>query len=276
MLTTLITVALVLLALFAIGFSYRYGWWLPAVSYRFPRILMYHMVSEQQPGQKFKGLRVTPERFERQVRYLKENGWQFFTMSELMAASSLPEKSVAITFDDGYEDNYLNAYPVLKKYDARATLYLVVDRHDRDWSVNKKAHHNTGELARENKLSDEQIREMLGSGVFELGAHTLTHVNLKNADTETKNREIGDSKLQLEQAFSVPVNSFAYPFGIYDSQDVEIASRAGYTSSVTTIDGIDEQLHTHPQELKRVKISGKDNFLAFRMRMKIGKRGWKK
>lgn len=60
-----------------------------------------------------------------------------------------PEKTVAITFDDGYLDNLENAYPILEKYQAKATIYVVVDRHDRDWSTYKKAHHNSGELARE-------------------------------------------------------------------------------------------------------------------------------
>lgn len=259
-----------------LAFSYRYAWWVPAISYRRPRILMYHMVSEQKPGQKFKGLRVTPDRFEQQVCYLKRNGWNFVTMSELMASTSHIEKTVAITFDDGYEDNYLNAFPILKRHQAKATLYLVVDRHDRDWSVNKKAHHNSGELAREAKLTDEQIVEMVESGVFELGAHTLTHVNLHKADRELKTREIADSKTQLETMFGVAVDSFAYPFGIYDQQDVAIAAQSGYTSSVTTIAGIDEDLHADPYQLKRVKISGKDNHLAFMLRMKTGKRGYKK
>ena len=63
-------------------------------------------------------------------------------------------------------------------YGAKATLYLVVDRHDRDWSTYKKAHHSGGELMREPKLSDAEVREMIASGVFELGSHTLTHANL--------------------------------------------------------------------------------------------------
>ncbi len=264
----------VVVLFFGVAFSVRYHWWKPAISYSQPRILMYHMVCEQKPGQKFKGLRVTPERFEQQIRYLKTKGWHFVTMSELMASSAHQDKTVAITFDDGYEDNYLNAYPILKKYGAKATLYLVVDRHDRDWSVNKKAHHNSGELARETKLSDEQIAEMIASGVFELGAHTLTHVNLSKADTALKTREIANSKSQLQDHFAIQVNSFAYPFGIYDQQDVAIAAQSGYTSSVTTVDGIDEDIHRNPHELKRVKISGKDNFLAFILRMKIGMRGF--
>lgn len=272
----MIVTLLILLLLGIVVFSYRYGWWLPTVDYRRPRILMYHMVSDSKPGQKFKGLRVSPAAFEQQIRYLAHQGWHFVTMAELMRETVLPEKTVAITFDDGYEDNYRNAYPILQRYHAKATLYLVVDRHDRDWSTNKKAHHNTGELAQEPKLSDAQMQEMIDSGVFELGAHTLTHVNLKSADEALKRAEISESKHQLESCFGVEVGSFAYPFGIYEPQDVIIARESGYRSAVTTVDGMDDSVHQNPYELKRVKISGKDNFLAFKIRLRIGKRGWKK
>jgi peptidoglycan/xylan/chitin deacetylase (PgdA/CDA1 family) len=268
---------ILLVSLLLLGaFSYRYGWWIPAVDYRRPRILMYHMVSAHQSGQEFKGLRVPPLLFERQVRYLSENGWQFVTMTELMTQENVREKTVAITFDDGYEDNYIHALPVLKKYQAKATLYLVVDRHGRDWSVNKKAHHNTGELARESKLSDAQLREMLDSGVFELGAHSLTHVNLKTASPQQRQREIIQGKQQLETQFATTVTSFAYPFGIYEPGDVAIARDAGYLSAVTTVEGVDVDIHANRLELKRVKISGKDNFLAFVLRLRTGRRGWRK
>ena len=266
---------LLLPLVFLLWFSHRYGWWMKTVPYQHPRILMYHMISEPESKHKFKGLRVSPQAFEQQVAYLADQGWNFVTMQELMSASSMPEKTVAITFDDGYEDNFTQALPILKKYGAKATLYLVVDRHDRDWSSKKKAHHNNGELAKEIKLSDQQVKQMLASGVFELGAHTLTHVNLSKAPEAIKRLEIIGSKEQLEKRFQVEVNSFAYPFGIYDAQDAKIAQEAGYLSSVTTVDGIDLDLNRDPQQLKRVKISGKDNFYAFKLRMRIGRRGVK-
>jgi peptidoglycan/xylan/chitin deacetylase (PgdA/CDA1 family) len=269
--------SILLISLLLLGvFSYRYGWWIPAVDYRQPRILMYHMVSAHKFGQDFKGLRVPPLLFERQIRHLSDNGWQFVTMTELMARQNVHEKTVAITFDDGYEDNYIHALPVLKKYHAKATLYLVVDRHGRDWSVNKKAHHNTGELAREPKLTDVQLREMLDSGVFELGAHSLTHLNLKTASPRQREHEIVQGKQRLETQFATTVTSFAYPFGIYEPGDVAMTRDAGYLSAVTTIEGINADIHANRFELKRVKISGKDNFLAFVLRLRTGRRGWRK
>ena len=253
----------------------RYCWWKPALPDELPRVLMYHMVSAQGEAKKHRGLRVEPAMFERQVAWLAANGWQFVTMAELTKRDFRGGKQVAITFDDGYEDNLLNALPILQKYDAKATLYLVVERHDNDWSVRKKAHHNSGELAAEPKLSDDQVRQLLDSGVFELGGHTLTHCHLPSTAPADKAREISACRLALEETFNTPVTSFAYPFGIFDDEDVALVRDAGFTSAVTTNEGIDGsgQSAAHPWRLRRIKVSGKDNFWAFKIRMRIGFRG---
>lgn len=266
-------IAALLVALLLLAFSKRYAWWRPAVGLEHPRVLMYHMVSEHQPKAKFNKLRVKPAAFEWQVRWLKENGWHFAFMSELRNPERLPPKTVFLTFDDGFADNYEKAHPVLQAYGAKATLYLVVDRFDRDWSSAKKAHHNTGELMRELKLSDEQVAAMLASGCWELGGHTLTHANLARLDEQQKFSEIKGCRDQLEDQFRTVISSFAYPFGIYDALDVSLAKKAGFVSAVTTIEGIDTDLLASSHELSRVKISGKDNRLAFRLRMRTGRRG---
>ncbi|WP_068808868.1 polysaccharide deacetylase family protein [Thauera phenolivorans] len=266
------------LAAAALWFSDRYAWWRRPVDYRHPRVLMYHMISPHRKGARFNGLRVPPERFEAQLAWLRRNGWQFFTVNELWARwDALPEKSVAITFDDGYADNLHAALPLLEKYDARATVYMVVDRHDRDWSTAKKAHHDSGELAREPKLSDDEVRRLLASGRIEIGSHTLTHINMKTTPLADKRRELIESRRALEQDFGVPVSSFAYPFGIYAAEDVALARECGYQTAVTTVDGIDPRSpRPDPLELKRIKVSGKDTMLGFVMRMRAGKRGWRK
>jgi len=265
-------------ALAVLWFSNRYAWWRSPVDWQCPRVLMYHMVSPHRPKAKFNGLRVTPERFEDQLAYLKRHGWRFFTLSELWDNwDRLPEKSVAITFDDGYADNLHQALPLLEKYDAKATLYLVVDRHDRDWSSNKKAHHDSGELAREPKLSDEAVRALIASRRFEIASHTLTHINMGTTAAEAKRHELLAAREQLESLFNVRVRSFAYPFGIHSYEDVRLARDCGYDTAVTTVDGIDPVIpRPDPMQLKRIKVSGKDNLLAFVMRLRGGRRGWKK
>ena len=142
----LITIAIII-DLFIILFSLKYAWWYPKANMNRTRIMMYHMISDQLAKGKKSGLRVSPEMFEKQLKYFKDNGWKFIKMSELKNHEN-ENKVVAITFDDGYLDNYSQALPLLKKYDACATLYLVIDRHQNDWSVKKNPKHNTGVLAR--------------------------------------------------------------------------------------------------------------------------------
>lgn len=258
-------------------FSHRYAWWRQAVDWRRPRVLMYHMVREHISGAKFNKLRVTPAAFEKQIEWLSKQGFTFVTMQELYDHwGRLPVKTVAITFDDGYLDNLTNALPILKKYNAKATIYVVVDRHDRDWSSYKKAHHNSGELAKEAKLDDAQVQELVASGLIEIGSHTMTHVNLGTATEQEKAYELVQSRAVLKRLTGQAVNSFAYPFGIYTSMDVQAAKRAGYVTAVTTVEAID-QVEPKPDflQLQRIKVSGKDSLLAFVCRMKTGKRGLK-
>jgi peptidoglycan/xylan/chitin deacetylase (PgdA/CDA1 family) len=254
-------------------FSQRYAWWRPTVDWSHPRVLMYHMVSESPPDGRYRGMRVSPQAFERQLAWLAGNGFHFATMAEVIAGD-VPPRTVVITFDDGYEDNYRAAFPLLRKYGAKATLYLVADRHEgSDWSAKKKSHHNSGELTREPKLTDAQVSEMIESGVFELGAHTLTHENLSKLDADGKHREIADSKTWLESRFGVLVGSFAYPFGIRDQEDCEIVESSGFTNAVTTDPGIDAVPYADAFAIRRIKVSGKENLFAFRIRMRCGRRG---
>ena len=123
------------------------------------------------------------------------------------------------------------------------------------------------------KLSDEQVRELVQSGVFELGGHTRTHINLAKSDADERAKEIAGCRKALTEQFGSDVTSFAYPFGIYSHADVEAVKTAGFTSGVTTEAGINESIAKNPFELKRVKISGKDGMLAFRIRMRIGRKG---
>jgi len=260
--------------LMLLRWAFRYCLFCKPVPYRHPRILMYHMVSAHKAGAKFNGLRVNPEQFEKQLVHMKENGWRSLTMKELMdKGSSVPEKTVVLTFDDGYEDNYTTAFPLLKKYGFKATLYLVIDRHNRDWSVYRKSKNNTGELKVEPKLNDAQVKEMVDSGVFEMGSHTISHANFNALSTEEIKAEVVDSKVALESLTGTNCDSFCYPFGIYKMHDWELIKTAGYSNATTTTAGISNFESDNLYLLKRVTVSGKDNMLAFKSKLKNGKRG---
>ena len=260
-----------------IYFSYRYAWWKRAVDYRYPRILMYHMIRDAIPGKKFNSLRVSLEAFETQIKYLHKNGWHSYTMKEVISQKeSLPLKSVVITFDDGYRDNLINALPILQKYAFKATIYLVNDRHDRDWSGYRKSKNEGAGLKDEPKLSDDEVKELLESDLIEIGAHTLTHANLKNLNEAESQKEICISKEQIETQFQTVCQSFAYPFGLYGPKEVKIVADCTYTNAVTTKAGIVDLNACDPFEIPRVTVSGKDNFFAFCLKLRTGKRGVKK
>ena len=270
--TTTVVVVACLTLLVSVYFSLRYAWWRGPVDYRRPRILMYHMISPRRRGGRFNKLRVAPGEFERQLEWLVDNGWRFAFLSELDEMADQP-KIVVLTFDDGYRDNYTRAHPLLQKYGAKATLFLVVDRFDRDWSTTKKAHHDSGELMQEPKLTDAEVREMLQSGAWELGAHTLTHALLPELTDDQKRGEMGGGKAELEAMFGTEVSSFAYPFGIFGDEDETVAGAVGYDYAVTTEAGISTDTRAEALRLKRVKVSGKEGALGFSIRLRTGKRG---
>ena len=190
----------IILDIVLILFCLKYAWWYPSVSTKKTRIIMYHLISEQLPNEKKSGLRVSSYMFEEHLKYFSSNDWKFIKMSELDEYEN-KDKVVAITFDDGYLNNYTHAFPLLKKYNACATLYLVIDRHKNDWSIKKNPKHNTGVLANEEKLQDEHISEMLESGIFELGGHTITHPFLPSISNEQKEAEMIGCKDLLEKFF---------------------------------------------------------------------------
>lgn len=257
-------------------FSHRYGWWRRAVPFDRPRVLMYHMVSEPRRGARFNKLRVRPAAFEAQLRWLRDRGWTFAPLSALLEGDPVVGKTVVLTFDDGFEDNYTTAFPLMQRYGACGTLFLVADREGQEWSSRKKRHHQGGELAAEPKLCDGQVREMVASGVFELGGHTVTHANLPTLGLAERRREIAGCKAALEGRFDVPVRSFAYPFGLFETEDVDLVREAGYAGAVTTATGIERWPPADPFRLPRVKVSGKDGLFAFGLRMRTGWRGWRR
>jgi len=186
--TTLLTATGALLLL--LWLAAHYTIWRPPRSWDLPRILMYHSV---EPGEA-SGMNVPPDHFERQLRYLREGGFQGLTLSEL-AAREDRFKTVAITFDDGFRNNFTHAWPLLQRYGFRATIFLSPEIRDIE------------------TLTRDQIREMADSGKIEFGAHTLHHVNLTRVDARQARREISESIAWVEQVSGRPCRCFAYPYG---------------------------------------------------------------
>jgi peptidoglycan/xylan/chitin deacetylase (PgdA/CDA1 family) len=205
---------------------------------------MYHYVRELPPNTTDKlgyGLSISPKAFDEQLAYLSRSGYQSVSMDDVVSritkGTPLPPKPVVLTFDDGYADFYTAALPVLKKYHATATTYLVVDF-----------------LGKPGYMSWQQAQELRDAGM-EIGAHTLDHVDLAIQPPASAHRQIDDSRRMLQQRLGASVNSFAYPSGRYTAATVKMVADAGFTSAVTTNFGA---RHTAANllTLARVRVPG--------------------
>ena len=174
---------------------------------------MYHSISEHIGKEKHNKWRVKPEDFEKQMNWFYKNNWKSFTISELVSLDKIPEKSFVITFDDGFEDNFTNAFTILQKYNFKATIYLVPNQKTNHWEEK-----NTSVLS--NLLNNEQILQMQNSGLIEFGSHTLSHVNLSTITDEQLLNELKKSKEEVENIIKKECEAFAYPYGKFDEKIV--------------------------------------------------------
>ena len=209
-------------------------------------ILTYHYVEDvtDERDTLRQSMATRPFFFEEQLKYLKNNDYVAVSLSELRQALEgkirLPEKSVILTFDDGYKDFYTDALPLLKKYQMKAINYIIVNH-----------------LGRSGNLSEQMVVEMLQSGLMEIGCHTLNHEYLPRLKLEAAKKEIEECKSQLEARFGVKVNHFAYPGGYYNQTVVNLVREAGFETAVGTVPGV---LHNFDNiyTLKRLRVGNLD------------------
>ncbi|MBW2172510.1 MAG: polysaccharide deacetylase family protein [Deltaproteobacteria bacterium] len=231
-------------------------------------VLMYHRVNSYRKDE----LSVPPDRFKKQVEWLRVHGFRNTRMAELESGSMVTGNNnsrVIFTFDDGYEDNYTDAYPILREYGYTAILYLPFDylgtskMHTRDtWESGRPEHNRL--------LNWNQVEEMLKDGM-EIGSHTMSHVNLTRLSPEQARREIVESKHVLEQKLQVGITSFCYPEGYFEEKHARWVQEAGYRSACTTTPRIwqGHDLFMIP----RVAVLSSDIFYVFRMKL-LGRMEW--
>lgn len=190
--------------------SARWTWWRRSVEGL--SILMYHKVGTPPPGSRLKPLWVSPGAFERQILYLKRHGHTPVSFSDLArsarSAQPLPPRPVLITFDDGYRNNYLEAFPILRRHGVPAGIFVVYETVGR-----YNAWHDPGSEPWLSMLRWEDMREMAASGLVEFGSHTMRHRNLETIPLEEARWELRESKRRLEDALGTAVPCFAYPYG---------------------------------------------------------------
>ncbi|MFH1258638.1 MAG: polysaccharide deacetylase family protein [Elusimicrobiota bacterium] len=258
-----------LLGLGVVGFSARWNWWRrskPGIP-----LLMYHKIGPVPKNSRLKKLWVTPEQFERQLGYLSSAGYRpvSFNLLEkhLQGRANLPLKPVIVTIDDGYENNYTYALPLLQKFGFQATIFLVTETIGQTnlW-------HDPQSEERLPMLNWEQIREMKLKGI-EFGSHTLTHPNLEKCDREKIINEITQSKKILEENLKQKVNVFSYPYGggAFSPEIQQIVQEAGYTFACAIRQGKAEVVAKNYYCLKRLLIRGDDNLLDFQINLFSGR-----
>ena len=186
--------------------------------------------------------------FRQQIHILHQRGYYFASLMELIdwckGVKTLPRKSVVLTFDDGYQDNYLNVFPILKEYQAKATIFLIYNCIGKAqyFSYNREIpqkilpedYDPSKDLAHR-YLSVKEIKEMHQSKLVEFGSHSLSHISLIYCHIQKAKEEIMNSKTALEHLIDIPVNMFCYPYGHYNETILKLVERAGYAVAVTTV-----------------------------------------
>ncbi|APH13388.1 polysaccharide deacetylase family protein [Clostridium sporogenes] len=208
-------------------------------------VLMYHSIDYEKGNE----LRLPKEQFKEQMKYLKDNGYTTLTLNELYnfleKNKPVPEKSIVITLDDGYVDNYTNAYPILKELGLNATVFVVTSNIDKD----------------KRTLTSKQIKEMDEAGI-QIASHTYNHDKLDDLPYEKQLQTMKKSKDDLEKILNHKVDFIAYPYGKWNEESIKAAKDAGYKMAFTTQGGWSNKqdgIYT----LNRVYISslkGIDNF----------------
>lgn len=214
-------------------------------------ILMYHSVDNNEAF-----LTVTAEDFIQQMEYLKRS-FEIVSLEEMVSqrieARKSSRKLAAITFDDGYEDFYWNAYPYLHNGNLPATVFIAPAY------VGKKWPFDGSNL----KLLDwGQVKE-ISRNKIEIGAHSVTHIDLRSADLPTAKREIAESKKQLEEQIKKSVVQFSFPFGRCSNDTVNLAKSLGFKVIV----GDPRNIPNKSLVLRRIQIDKSCSFILFKARL---------
>ena len=168
-----------------------------------PKTFMYHLILEE-PYNSYTALFVRPSSFDKQLRMLTDAGYTFLFADEWEMTD---RPSVILTFDDGYEDNYTNMFPILKSYGAKATVFLITDL-----------------IGTSGYLSEDQIREMASSGLVSFQSHTMSHLDLSYQDEATLRYQFSESAFVIESLTGRPVKALAYPAGSYNGFVLSVVS----------------------------------------------------
>jgi peptidoglycan/xylan/chitin deacetylase (PgdA/CDA1 family) len=232
-------------------------------------VLLYHHINHHEGDT----VTVTPDVFAGQMRFLADAGFRAITLSELLemihGKQAVTDRSVVITFDDGWLDNYLFAYPVLMQYRFRAVSFLVTGRvaAAKGKTLNgavpcheeAKRLINSGEAGRV-VLNWEIVRSMQRDGLMEFYSHTVTHRRCTGLDSAELDAELNDSRAVLEAELGKFCPYLCWPYGDYSDATVQAALAAGYRAMFTTAAGFVDR-GSDPCRIKRIEVKNSVEWL---------------
>ncbi len=206
-------------------------------------ILMYHVINPPPPGAPFPGLYVPTEEFAEQMQALARAGFRAVTMDQLWAnwreGAPLPAgKPIVLTFDNGYQSQYTNALPVLRRIGWPGVENLQL----------------TGLSPSQGGLSPTQVRGLIGAG-WELDTQGFSHADLITLDPSALRYQVAVARSEIQRLYHVPANWFCYPSGHYDAAVIAAVQAAGYRGSTTVVPGW-AQPSGDPYRLPRLRVLG--------------------
>jgi len=224
-------------------------------------ILMYHQIGEFERPPAHRSTYCHIRRFKAQMAWLYRCGYQVIGLEEacevLFEGKPLKGNAVVLTFDDGYQNFYEQAFPVLERYGFPATVFLVADL------LGKTSEWLAADGRPDPPLMDISIiRQLRRKGVL-FGAHTLSHPRLSQIDHEQMCREVKESKRVLEELLDEKVDYFCYPCGDFDAGVVAAVKDAGYRGALSCIRASAEAGKVDPFLIPRKAISFGDSLAGF-------------
>ncbi len=242
-------------------------------------VLMYHHVNDNRGDT----VTVTPEVFEGQMAYAKRAGFRFLSIDELVSYMKgeleIRDRAVVLTFDDGYLDNYVHVFPVLKRYGIRASVFIVSSWADAASEAGGSVirdkrfprHGDTKRLLEDGRadmvyMDWDKIAEMSRSGLVDFYSHTVSHPRCDRLTEAELKSELQGSKEAVEKRLTGTCPYLCWPGGFYNDTAVGIAKDAGYKALFTTERGV-VRPGDDPFYIKRIVI--KDSVTWFRQRLSI-------
>lgn len=210
---------------------------------------------------------VNPEIFEKQIKFLSKN-FNVLSIDKIAdyieGKINLPTRSVAITFDDGYNNFLTNALPILKKYNLPVAIFIIGERSAAAEDVNKETP----------LLKDNEVKILSDAGVT-IGSHGLTHRSLNKLSPAEIVKELSESKNRLEKLIGQPVRFLSYPKGKFNQTVIDLAQQAGYKAAFSIKQGLVRH-DCNKFVIKRVVVDRNQNMLIFKIRLTKAVDWWTK